>query len=133
MAVLVVAGLSFADQSQSKVVIPVGKTAANDGKQMYTSYCAPCHGTDGRGNGPAASALKNPPTDLTTLARNHQGKYPETHVYQVIQSGADIPAHGSAEMPVWGKILGTMNKSNPREKELRMSNLTAYVRSMQVK
>ena len=133
MAVVIATGLSFADQSESKVVIPVGKTAANNGKQMYTSYCAPCHGTDGRGNGPAATALKNQPTDLTALARNNHGKYPDSHVYEVLQFGADIPAHGSAEMPVWGKILANMNRANTQEKDLRMSNLTRYVESIQVK
>jgi mono/diheme cytochrome c family protein len=132
MAGIAVAGISFADQSsQSKVVIPVGKTAANDGRQMYASYCAPCHGTDGRGNGPAATALKNQPTDLTALTRNNHGKYPDSHVYEVIQFGSDIPAHGSAQMPVWGKILGNINRANPQEKELRMSNLTAYIKSIQ--
>jgi mono/diheme cytochrome c family protein len=132
-AVLVAAGISFADQTQSKITIPVEKTAAYNGKQMYTSYCAPCHGTDGRGNGPAASALRNPPTDLTALTRNNHGKFPDSHVYGVLQFGTDIPAHGSAQMPVWGKILGNMNKTNPQEQQLRMSNLTRYVESIQTK
>ena len=69
VAAMLAASLSFADQSQSKVVIPVNKTSPTDGKQMYTSYCAPCHGVDGKGNGPAASALKARPTDLTELAK----------------------------------------------------------------
>jgi mono/diheme cytochrome c family protein len=133
MAVILAAGISFADQSQSKMVIPVGKTAANNGKQMYNSYCAPCHGTDGRGNGPAAVALKNPPTDLSALTRNNHGKFPDAHVYEVLQFGSNIPAHGSAEMPVWGKILANMNTANSQEKDLRMSNLTRYVESIQAK
>ena len=37
-------------------MIPVKKTTPTDGKQMYTSYCAPCHGVDGKGHGPAAAA-----------------------------------------------------------------------------
>src|SRR6516165_1971132 len=132
-AVLVAAGISFADQTQSKITIPVEKTAAYNGKQMYTSYCAPCHGTDGRGNGPAAVALKNPPTDLSALTRNNHGKFPDAHVYEVLQFGSNIPAHGSAEMPVWGKILANMNTANSQEKDLRMSNLTRYVESIQAK
>jgi hypothetical protein len=36
-------------------------------------------------------------------------------------------------MPVWGKILGNMNKTNPQEQQLRMSNLTRYVESIQAK
>lgn len=133
VAVVIATGLSFADQSKSKMVIPVGQTAPNNGKQMYNSYCAPCHGTDGKGNGPAAVALKNPPTDLTALTRNNHGKFPDTHVYEVLQFGSNVPAHGSAEMPVWGKILANMNRANAHEKDLRMSNLTQYVGSLQVK
>ena len=57
-AAILAVSLSFADQSQSKVVIPVNKTAPNNGKQMYKNYCAPCHGADGKGGGPVASSLK---------------------------------------------------------------------------
>jgi mono/diheme cytochrome c family protein len=34
------------------------------GKKTYTEYCASCHGEDEKGIGPAASALKAPPSDL---------------------------------------------------------------------
>ncbi len=35
------------------------------GPDLYRLYCATCHGRDGKGNGPAAAALKVPPPDLT--------------------------------------------------------------------
>lgn len=133
MAALVAVSLSFADQAQSKLVIPVNKTASTNGKQMYTSYCAPCHGTDGRGNGPAAAALKMPPTDLTVLTKKNHGKYPDTHVAAILQFGADVPAHGSAQMPVWGPILGNMNPTNAQEKLLRISNLSKYLETIQAR
>jgi mono/diheme cytochrome c family protein len=124
--------LSFADQSQSKIVIPVNKTAPNDGKQMYTSYCAPCHGADGRGSGPVASSLKARPTDLTELQKTNNGRFPDTHIVAILQFGADAPAHGSVAMPVWGPILGTMNRTNVQDKQLRISNLTRYLQTIQV-
>jgi mono/diheme cytochrome c family protein len=133
MAASVVLALGFADQPSGKVVIPVNKTNPTDGKQMYTSYCAPCHGADARGHGPAASALKQPPTDLTGLAKANHGKYPDTHVVSVMRFGADVPAHGSAEMPVWGNIFGQMSKTNPQEKDLRATNLSRYLETLQVK
>jgi mono/diheme cytochrome c family protein len=114
--------LSFADQSQSKVVIPVNKTAPNNGKEMYKNYCAPCHGEDGKGNGPVASSLKARPSDLTELAKNNNGKFPDTHIVAILQF---------ATMPVWGPILGTMNKSNIQDKQLRISNLTRYLQTIQ--
>src|ERR1700734_1471704 len=88
-AAMLAVSLSFADQSQSKVVIPVNKTAPTDGKQMYRSYCAPCHGVDGKGRGPAATALKDQPTDLTELQKNNHGKFPDTHVTAILQFGAE--------------------------------------------
>ena len=125
------------DQSTSlanhKVTIAVKKTAATSGQQMYTSYCAPCHGTDGKGNGPAANALRTPPTDLTILAKNNGGKFPGTHVVTVLQFGSELASHGSEQMPVWGPILGRMNLASPHDKMLRMSNLTRYLETIQVK
>jgi mono/diheme cytochrome c family protein len=133
VAALLAASLSFADQSQSKVVIPVNKTSPTDGKQMYTNYCAPCHGVDGKGNGPAASSLKARPTNLTELQKDNQGKFPDTHIVAILQFGANVPAHGSATMPIWGPILGTMNQQNAQEKQLRISNLSRYLESIQVR
>ena len=133
MAATIALTVSYADQSKSSVVIPVGKTDPTDGKQMYTSYCAPCHGVDGRGSGPVASSLKVQPTDLTGLAKSNHGKYPDTHVVSVMRFGTDVRAHGSAEMPVWGPILGTLSKVNPQENQLRATNLTRYLETLQVK
>ena len=133
VAATLATGMSYADQSKSKVTIPVPKTSAASGKLMYSSYCAPCHGVDGRGRGPVASALRTPPMDLTVLSRNNHEKFPDTHIVSVLQNGAEIPSHGTAEMPVWGPILGKMNQNNPQERLLRISNLNRYLESLQVK
>jgi mono/diheme cytochrome c family protein len=133
VATALAVGMSYADQSTAKVIIPVNKTAPTSGQQMYANYCAPCHGIDGRGRGPAASALKTPPIDLTMLSKNNNGKFPDTHIVTVLQNGSAIPSHGSAEMPVWGPILGKMNMSNSQERLLRISNLSRYLDSIQAK
>jgi len=125
--------MAYADQAQAKVTIPAGRTLPSSGKQMFVSYCAPCHGMDGRGRGPAASALRTQPADLTTLSRSHRGKFPETHIQAVLEFGMEIPAHGSLEMPVWGPILGKMNTTNDQERLLRISNLSHYLDSIQAK
>ena len=121
---------------QSTVNVPVGKTAPNDGKQMFVSYCAPCHGVDGKGKGPVTSSLVQKPVDLTVLARNNGGKFPATHVVAIINFGSDVPgAHGTKDMPVWGPILSSMDPqgASPETKALRVKNLEAYVESLQVK
>jgi|SRR5579859_4790337 len=133
MAVTLALTMSYADQPKGKLVIPVQKTDPTNGKVMFTSYCAPCHGADGRGNGPAAGALKMPPTDLTGLAKAHNGKYPDNHIVSVLRFGTDVRAHGSAQMPVWGQIFTRMSKLNAQEKDLRTANLSRYLETLQVK
>ena len=133
MIALLPASMYCANQTTPKVTIPLTRTTPTSGQQMYSNYCAPCHGQDGKGQGPVASALKSQPSDLTTLARNNNGKFPATHVTAVLQNGVDIPAHGSAAMPVWGPILGKMDVTNPQDRDLRISNLSHYLRTMQEK
>jgi mono/diheme cytochrome c family protein len=132
LAAGLVLAVGYADQAKN-TVIQVDKTGPWDGKQMYTSYCAPCHGMDGRGNGPVAQSLKSQPVDLTALARNNHGKYPDTHVISVLHFGSEIPSHGSTQMPIWGPVLGKMAPSNPMDKDLRIANLSRYLEHMQVK
>jgi len=74
-----------------------------------------------------------PPPDLTLLSRNNHGVFPDNHIVIVLQNGTDIKVHGTAEMPVWGPILGKMNQNNPQERLLRISNLNRYLESLQVK
>ena len=131
-AALMAASVSFAN-SQAKVVIPVERTDSTDAKQMYINYCAPCHGTDGKGHGPVAASLRSAPTDLTEIQKNNHGKFPDAHVAAILQFGAEVPAHGTATMPVWGPILGSMNRANSQDKQLRISNLTRYLESLQTK
>lgn len=37
-----------------------------DAKKLYTTYCTPCHGSKGKGDGIAAAALKPKPADHTS-------------------------------------------------------------------
>ena len=60
------------------------------GKKTYMEYCTACHGDDGKGMGPAASALKTPPSDLTTLAKRHAGKFPEDYATEIVRFGKSI-------------------------------------------
>ena len=136
LAVALLAGIGYANQSTSrKVVIPISRTPATSGKQMYVSYCAPCHGVDGRGQGPVAAALKKQPTDLALLSKNNGGKFPSTHIMSVLEFGAANPSHGTAQMPVWGPMLGQMDATNAENNVslLRISNLSQYLQTLQTK
>ena len=78
-----------------------------DGKQLYLSACAPCHGATGSGDGPVTSALKMPPPDLTQLARKYGGQFPRAMVVETIAGEHNFAAHGTREMPVWNQRFGT--------------------------
>jgi mono/diheme cytochrome c family protein len=103
------------------------------GRDNFNAYCSPCHGRDATGNGPVASALKTRPSDLTRLAKRAGGAYPSARVQAFITNGgANIAAHGSSEMPVWGPTFLALEPSDTLVK-IRIANVVAYVESLQVK
>ncbi len=120
---------------QEKVIkhIPVKQTSAASGQEMFNSYCAACHGADGKGAGPAASALKVAPTDLSALVAKNGGKYPSLHVSSVLRGEAETPAHGSKDMPVWGPLFRHLSQGHDAEVQQRIANLNQYVESLQKK
>jgi len=111
---------------------PIGMTSPASGSEMFKSYCAPCHGKDAKGNGPAATALKNPPANLTQLAKKNGGKFPADHVASVLTSGV-AGAHGSTDMPVWGPLFSTVSGNDTSIVQMRIANLIHYLESIQEK
>jgi len=97
---------------------------------MYRAYCAVCHGVDGKGTGPAAPALRQPPTDLTKLAKKAGGEFPRFRVSNVIRGDNAIPSHGSQDMPMWGDVFRNL-KRDESVVTLRVHNLTEYIASLQ--
>lgn len=122
------------DQKPEIKKAPIKQTSAASGKEMFNQYCAPCHGTDGTGKGPAAPAMKSPPTDLTQLAKTHDGKYPASFVTGILKFGGSPNAsHGSADMPVWGPLLQSLDKYHDSVVQQRISNLVSYIETLQAK
>ena len=78
------------------------------GEIEFLSSCAPCHGSEGKGKGPMSAALKATPSDLTVLAKNNGGVFPFSHVYEVIDGRKVIAAHGTREMPAWGRVRSNL-------------------------
>ncbi len=123
-----------ADQTKPTIQhTAVSSTSPVSGKEMFTAYCAVCHGTDGKGDGPAASALKMPPTDLTQLSKNNGGKYPALKVTSAIRGTSALPAHGTKDMPVWGDLFWNMSHGHEGEVQQRVANLTHYIETLQAK
>jgi mono/diheme cytochrome c family protein len=135
VAVLLLSGSFAVAQEKTVNKVPMTDTSAASGPQMYKHYCAACHGSTGKGDGPAAEALKVPPADLTMLAKKNGGKFPADHVIAVLRFGATEPAHGAKEMPIWGPLFASSNLQGqaPGVVDLRISNLTKYIESIQAK
>ncbi|HET6142420.1 MAG TPA: c-type cytochrome [Candidatus Acidoferrales bacterium] len=132
VAALLVSGATaaMAQDTVKKSTIPM--TSASSGQEMFNTYCAVCHGTGGKGDGPASSEFKIAPANLTMLAKNHNGTFPEAYVSQVIQTGPrDAKAHGSKDMPVWGRLFASLG--DDATVKLRVHNLTTYIGSLQAK
>jgi mono/diheme cytochrome c family protein len=75
---------------------------ATEGRVLYTRYCGACHGVAADGNGPIASVLRRPPTDLRHLGARY-GTLASDEIARFIDGRNAVTAHGPREMPVWGE------------------------------
>jgi mono/diheme cytochrome c family protein len=114
------------------VAAPARADDAADGRRLYQRLCASCHGTGGRGDGPVAPALGEPPPDLTVLARENDGAFPAIRVVAAIDGTTMARAHGVSDMPVWGEVLaptgGAEEETDARDTILL---ITEYLRTIQ--
>ena len=100
------------------------------GRDSFELYCAACHGSGGRGDGPVGRELRTRPADLTQLGRRNNGAFPREAVREFITGTARaLPAHGTTEMPVWGPMFRAF-ESDARVRE-RIANLVTYIERLQ--
>lgn len=110
---------------------PVPFSNPESGAAMYKDYCAACHGLTGKGDGPAAAALKSPVSDLTTYSKRNGGVFPDAKLaYLLTHGGSATGIHGSEDMPIWGKLFKSVNTDLVK---LRVANLTDYLKTLQQK
>src|SRR5512147_251880 len=114
-------------------VVPAPYTPADSGKAMFDAYCASCHGVDGKGQGPAAAAMKSAVPDLSMLAKSHDGTYPAFSVAETLRITRPLSAHGSVDMPVWGPVFSHLSQQSNGVIQQRIHNINMYIESLQVK
>jgi mono/diheme cytochrome c family protein len=102
------------------------------GPELYRAHCAPCHGSEGKGDGPVAPALKRRPSNLTVLAKKNGGTFPAEYARKFITGDIVIAAHGTREMPVWGPIFHQIEEDQDFG-DVRIQNLVKYLESIQQK
>jgi len=104
------------------VLIPVlgwaqTKGDAKAGKAKYDSLCGGCHGTSGKGDGPAAGGLNPKPQDHTN--GKHMNTLTDQYLFDITKNGG-VGVKKSPLMPAWGNTL----------KDDDVWNLAAYIRSL---
>ena len=81
-------------------------------------------------------ALKTRPADLTRIAVRRGGVFPEGEIARHIDGRFEIGAHGTREMPVWGKVLHS-DLSGTREHQMAVRGtilvILDYIESVQAK
>ncbi|HQN13772.1 MAG TPA: hypothetical protein PLP74_16755 [Quisquiliibacterium sp.] len=110
------------------------------GKREYEANCALCHGADGR-SGAYVEFLKVTPPDLAQLARRNGGVFPLERVYNVIDGRQAVRAHGTRDMPIWGRDylvrVGETSFDTPYDPEAmvrsRILSLVDYLNRIQAK
>lgn len=127
-----ISGTFFGAQEKQPAKTPNNSTGSPSGAALYNKLCAVCHGIDLKGTGPVPDPYRTPP-DLTTLARRHGGKFPASYVARVLKNGVLLPAHGPAQMPVWGNEFEASDRSDRSQVTKRIAALTNYIKSAQQK
>jgi mono/diheme cytochrome c family protein len=105
--------------------------AAAKGRVTFGRYCVSCHGPQAKGDGPIARDLRVVVPDLTTLAQRSGGKFPNERVVQVIQDGATVRGHGTADMPAWGDAFKKTKGTGEATVDAAIRNLSQYLRTLQ--
>ena len=79
------------------------KDKVDIGRAEYEQKCIVCHGVQGKGDGAYSDMLTKRPTDLTLLSKKNGGVFPFARVFETIDGTHELKAHGTREMPIWGK------------------------------
>ena len=129
-------GLAFSFTTAPAKTKPAGQKVYESliysvkGPDLYRSHCAACHGLDGKGGGPVAPTLKIKPADLTVIAKDSGGIFPEARVRTTISGDEVLASHGSREMPIWGPIFHQI-EADQDYGNVRLQNLVKFLESIQ--
>ena len=126
---LAVAATAYGQEQPSTETPPTTAGDVPNGRDLYVSHCAICHGLDGRGQGPLAQAMKLVPADLTQIATKHAGTFPDAKVSDVVRNGGAVLGHGSRAMLPWGLYFS--ERHNPAVGKARIKALVGYLKTLQ--
>lgn len=74
--------------------VPLTPETLARGKRVYETFCAICHGPEGKGDGPLIPKYPNPPSYTSKNVR----EYPEGRLYHIITRGSGIMASYASQI-----------------------------------
>ncbi|QFS83219.1 hypothetical protein FIU97_10305 [Roseivivax sp. THAF40] len=113
-----------------------GAAQDNDhGSELYSQFCATCHGSGAAGDGPLTELLTQEVPDLVGLAARNDGEFPMLDVIHIIDGRTGLRAHGGP-MPVYGDVFSRnggddMDYSGVLEARGKILSLAYYLESLQ--
>ena len=130
---LLIGGFAFIASPQDQSGDPrMTSEKPMSGQELFQVFCAACHGTEGKGNGPVASEMRRHVPDLTLLTRTHGGAFPITKVERAIDGDEILISHGTRDMPIYGDLFRAIRRDEAFVKQ-RVALLTGYIESIQTK
>lgn len=104
------------------------------GGEVFRTYCASCHGTAARGDGPLASSMVKKPADLTEIAKRNGGQFPSELVFKTIDGRQPVRGHGGPDMPVWGDAFMKSRDAGDAERvKAVIQSLVEFLQSIQLR
>ncbi len=102
------------------------------GSYAFRTYCASCHGTDGKGEGPLAESLRFHPPDLSLISKRNGGEYPAEKIHRIVDGRRPLPGHGGPDMPIWGDAFRNADTGydDTKVKE-KIRSVVDYLRTLQ--
>lgn len=126
---LLIVSLSFADTETTPAPLSAGK-------KLFNQYCSSCHGISGAGDGPVADSLGLKIPDLRMIASRRRGEFNRAELMAIVDGRTAVGAHGTKEMPVWGRKFSEEFGSDQVAEEAAQGYVSAivdYLKSIQNK
>ena len=123
------------------LLLPVAAAAQDEpmkqttpGGEVFRTYCATCHGTSARGDGPLAASMKRKPANLTEIAKRNGGEFPSDVVFRTIDGRQPVRGHGGPDMPVWGDAFERSREAGDQARvKSVIQSLVDYLESIQLR
>ena len=120
-----------ATEETEAITEKVAQTSLEEGKDLFISYCVMCHGQDGKGEGPLAENLRQPPVDLTTITLR-RGEFSRELIHKIIAGVDKVPGHSNIDMPAWFETFKKSEKiTDEKVINQKIDHLVTYLESIQ--